>query len=113
MSNDQEKIHRLMGKVELNGSRNQPQVRSDLSEEAFVLVSRTVQRCYKLFFVTNTSGTLHFITVSQIIQSLNILTLCHIYFNFLKLYIRVTHNSITLHCTFVSHTLQSHYDLFL
>jgi len=38
MSNDQEKIHRLLGNVELTGSRNQLQVRLDLLEEAFVFV---------------------------------------------------------------------------
>jgi len=76
VSNDQKTIHRLLGNVELTGSRNQLQVRSDLLEEAFVFVSRTVERFYN-FFVTNTSNTLNFITVSQIIQSLQILTLCH------------------------------------
>jgi hypothetical protein len=77
VSNDQEKIHRLLGKAELTGSRNQPQVRSDLSEETFVLVSRRAQRCYKSFIVTNTSGTLHFITVSHIIQFPQTLYSCH------------------------------------
>ena len=81
MSNDQEKIHRLLGKVELTGSRNQPQVRSDLSEDAFVLVSRTVQRCYKLFFCHKNFGTLHF-------------------------YNCVTNNSITSYFEFVSHIIQ-------
>lgn len=49
MSNEQEKIHKFLGKVELTGSRNQPQVRSDLLEEAFVLVARTLKRCYNFF----------------------------------------------------------------
>jgi hypothetical protein len=80
--NDQEKIHRLLGKVELNGSRNQPQVRSDLLKEAFVLVSRTIQRCY---------------------------IFCHKYFRHVTLYNCVTNNSITSHFNFVSHfTFVSH-----
>jgi hypothetical protein len=72
VTNDQENIHRLLGKAELTGRRNQPQVRSDLLEESFGFCHAQYKNvtnlfCHKYFrhvtlcnFVTNSSSTSHF-----------------------------------------------------